>query len=189
MPKCPTCAKEVYFAEKVTSLGKDWHRGCLKCQRCNKTLSPGGHAEHDNKPYCNQPCYGVLFGPKGVNIGGAGAFVYEDKRRTRRQPFTIPQAREETLLYPKMPNCPKCNKAVYFAERYRSLGKDWHRACLRCEKCSKVLQPGSHAEHEGKPYCTKCYGVLYGPRGVNIGGVGSYAYDGEEIPPSQAPAT
>ncbi|XP_078673147.1 cysteine-rich protein 1-like isoform X2 [Branchiostoma floridae x Branchiostoma belcheri] len=79
MPKCPTCAKEVYFAEKVTSLGKDWHRGCLKCQRCNKTLSPGGHAEHDNKPYCNQPCYGVLFGPKGVNTGGAGSYSYAKK--------------------------------------------------------------------------------------------------------------
>ena len=32
-------------AEKVTSLGKDWHRPCLKCERCKKTLTPGGHAE------------------------------------------------------------------------------------------------------------------------------------------------
>ncbi|KAK7905156.1 hypothetical protein WMY93_017763 [Mugilogobius chulae] len=39
MPKCPKCQKEVYFAEKVTSLGKDWHRPCLKCEKCNKTLS------------------------------------------------------------------------------------------------------------------------------------------------------
>ncbi|GBN55352.1 hypothetical protein AVEN_23739-1, partial [Araneus ventricosus] len=45
-----------------------------------------------------------------------------------------------------MPNCPKCEKPVYFAERLTSLGKDWHRACLRCEKCNKTLTPGSHAE-------------------------------------------
>lgn len=32
-------------AEKVTSLGKDWHRPCLRCERCSKTLTPGGHAE------------------------------------------------------------------------------------------------------------------------------------------------
>lgn len=32
-------------AEKVTSLGKDWHKFCLKCERCNKTLTAGGHAE------------------------------------------------------------------------------------------------------------------------------------------------
>lgn len=32
-------------AEKVTSLGKDWHRPCLRCEKCNKTLTSGGHAE------------------------------------------------------------------------------------------------------------------------------------------------
>ncbi|TGZ56116.1 hypothetical protein CRM22_010196 [Opisthorchis felineus] len=45
MPKCPNCSKEVYFAERVTSLGQDWHRPCLKCDRCKKTLSPGSHSE------------------------------------------------------------------------------------------------------------------------------------------------
>ncbi|XP_010212759.1 PREDICTED: cysteine-rich protein 1, partial [Tinamus guttatus] len=25
--------------EKVTSLGKDWHRPCLRCEKCNKTLT------------------------------------------------------------------------------------------------------------------------------------------------------
>ncbi|KAM7430329.1 Cysteine-rich protein 1 [Porites harrisoni] len=49
MPKCPTCAKEVYFAERVSSIGKDWHRGCLKCAKCKKTLSPGGHSEVKRK--------------------------------------------------------------------------------------------------------------------------------------------
>lgn len=32
-------------AEKVSSLGKNWHRFCLKCERCHSVLSPGGHAE------------------------------------------------------------------------------------------------------------------------------------------------
>lgn len=35
----------VFVAEKVTSLGKDWHRPCLRCERCSKTLSAGSHAE------------------------------------------------------------------------------------------------------------------------------------------------
>ncbi|VDM22979.1 unnamed protein product [Wuchereria bancrofti] len=40
-----------------------------------------------------------------------------------------------------MPNCPGCNKPVYFAERVSSIGKDWHRPCLRCENenCRKTL--------------------------------------------------
>lgn len=28
----------------------------------------------------------------------------------------------------------------------QSLGYDWHPECLRCEECSKRLNPGQHAE-------------------------------------------
>lgn len=52
-------------AERKTSLGKDWHSACLRCEKCNRTLVPGGHAEHEGKPYCDKPCYSSLFGPKG----------------------------------------------------------------------------------------------------------------------------
>ncbi|XP_025405433.1 ras association domain-containing protein 4 [Sipha flava] len=61
--------------------------------------------------------------------------------------------------------CHKCGKPVYFAERKQSLGYDWHPECLRCEECSKRLNPGQHAEHKGVPYChVPCYGVLFGPQ-------------------------
>ncbi|KAM6166911.1 cysteine-rich protein 2 isoform 2-T2 [Erethizon dorsatum] len=149
--KCPKCDKTVYFAEKVSSLGKDWHKFCLKCERCSKTLTPGGHAEHDGKPFCHKPCYATLFGPKASSV----------------------------TTFTGEPNlCPRCNKRVYFAEKVTSLGKDWHRPCLRCERCAKTLTPGGHAEHDGQPYCHKpCYGILFGPKGVNTGAVGSYIYD------------
>ena len=26
------------------------------------------------------------------------------------------------------------------------MGFDWHRQCLKCEECNKVLNPGQHAE-------------------------------------------
>lgn len=42
-PDC--CFLCVLPAEKVTSLGKDWHRPCLRCAKCKKTLTPGSHAE------------------------------------------------------------------------------------------------------------------------------------------------
>ncbi|XP_051052672.1 cysteine-rich protein 2 isoform X1 [Phodopus roborovskii] len=185
-------------AEKVSSLGKDWHKFCLKCERCNKTLTPGGHAEHDGKPFCHKPCYATLFGPKGVNIGGAGSYIYEKPLTEGPQvtgPIEVPVVRTEerkTSGPPKGPSkassvttftgepnmCPRCNKRVYFAEKVTSLGKDWHRPCLRCERCNKTLTPGGHAEHDGQPYCHKpCYGILFGPKGVNTGAVGSYIYD------------
>uniref|UniRef100_A0A3B4XHN4 Cysteine-rich protein 2-like n=2 Tax=Seriola lalandi dorsalis TaxID=1841481 RepID=A0A3B4XHN4_SERLL len=196
--KCPKCDKTVYFAEKVSSLGKDWHKFCLKCERCSKTLNPGGHAEHDGKPYCHKPCYAALFGPKGVNIGGAGSYVYNTPaneapaavsmetdgkpEEVKKAPVRGPVKAASFSSFSGGPNiCPRCNKTVYFAEKVSSLGKNWHRPCLRCERCSKTLAPGSHAEHDGQPYCHKpCYAVLFGPKGVNTGGVGSYIYDDPE---------
>ena len=35
----------------MTSLGKDWHRGCLRCGKCKKTLTPGSHAEVKTFPF------------------------------------------------------------------------------------------------------------------------------------------
>ncbi|KAM9466466.1 cysteine-rich protein 3 [Clarias gariepinus] len=197
--KCPRCAKPVFFAEKVSSLGKNWHRFCLKCERCNKILSPGGHAEHDGLPYCHKPCYGTLFGPKGVNIGGAGSYVYDAPNQTAYDgpsevspttPWSNSHIEHHQPKVPSAPTrmfsgetslCPGCGKAVYFAERVMSLGRNWHRPCLRCERCRKTLTSGGHAEHEGRPYChVPCYGYLFGPKGVNIGEVGCYVYEPDE---------
>ncbi|XP_058590023.1 cysteine-rich protein 3 isoform X3 [Neofelis nebulosa] len=156
---CPRCQQPVFFAEKVSSLGKNWHRFCLKCERCHSVLSPGGHAEHNGRPYCHKPCYGALFGPRG---------------HPHMKTFT-----GETSL------CPGCKEPVYFAEKVMSLGRNWHRPCLRCQRCRKTLTAGSHAEvnrHDGVPYChIPCYGYLFGPKGVNIGDVGCYIYDPVEI--------
>ncbi|XP_060878792.1 ras association domain-containing protein 4 isoform X1 [Metopolophium dirhodum] len=64
MWKCHKCGKPVYFAERMQSLGYDWHPECLRCEECSKRLNPGQHAEHKGVPYCHVPCYGVLFGPQ-----------------------------------------------------------------------------------------------------------------------------
>ncbi|XP_053093397.1 cysteine-rich protein 3 isoform X2 [Pangasianodon hypophthalmus] len=162
--KCPRCEEPVFFAEKVSSLGKNWHRFCLKCERCNKILSPGGHAEHEGLPYCHKPCYGTLFGPKGVNIGGAGSYVYDTPPQTLydgpsevspKTPWSISHIEHHQPKVPAVPIrmfsgetslCPGCGKVVYFAERVMSLGRNWHRPCLRCERCKKTLTSGGHAE-------------------------------------------
>ena len=38
------------------------------------------------------------------------------------------------------------NINIILAERRQSIGFDWHRQCLKCEECGKVLIPGQHAE-------------------------------------------
>ncbi len=69
-PKCPSCSKSVYAAEKVLALGADWHRACLKCTTCGKGLDSTNLADHDNKPYC-KACHSKSFGPKGVGFGNS----------------------------------------------------------------------------------------------------------------------
>ncbi|XP_068088690.1 cysteine-rich protein 3 isoform X2 [Hyperolius riggenbachi] len=189
---CPKCYKPVYYAEKVSSLGKNWHRFCLKCELCAKVLSAGSHAEHDGKPYCHKPCYAVLYGPKGVNIGGVGSYIYDTAPRPTENKVQAAATTQINTSTPKPVSrvvaptrtfagesalCPGCGKAVYF-EKVMSLGRNWHRPCLRCQRCHKTLTAGGHAEHDGLPYChVPCYGHLFGPKGVNIGDVGCYVYD------------
>jgi len=57
---CPRCQLPVDFTKKVNSLGKFWHKPCLSCAVCGKTLTLGGHAEHDGYPICHTPCYGSI---------------------------------------------------------------------------------------------------------------------------------
>ena len=35
----------ISLAERRSSLGKDWHPTCLRCDSCDRLLSPGGHSE------------------------------------------------------------------------------------------------------------------------------------------------
>ncbi|XP_012725593.1 cysteine-rich protein 1 isoform X2 [Fundulus heteroclitus] len=61
--------------------------------------------------------------------------------------------------------CPICGKPVYFGEKRRSLGRDYHPLCLKCQQCKRQLTAGQHAEYDEKPFCTYCYMKLFGPRG------------------------
>ncbi|KAK7905157.1 hypothetical protein WMY93_017764 [Mugilogobius chulae] len=125
--------------------------------------------KHDGRPYCHKPCYAALFGPKGVNIGGAGSYIYEAPANNNSTNVdSAPKTEERKVFAPKAPSkagsittfsgeanlCPKCNKKVYFAEKVTSLGKDWHRPCLRCERCSKTLAQEATQSTTGCPTAT-----------------------------------
>ena len=75
------------------------------------------------------------------------------------------------------PACGKCGKTVYFAEQVRNrqlscnadancgsqvkaIGKTWHKNCLRCTECNKLLDSTRLTENEGNPFCNHCYGKV-----------------------------
>eukprot|EP00770_Monocercomonoides_exilis_P004882 MONOS_4858.1-p1 / transcript=MONOS_4858.1 / gene=MONOS_4858 / organism=Monocercomonoides_exilis_PA203 / gene_product=cysteine-rich protein 2 / transcript_product=cysteine-rich protein 2 / location=Mono_scaffold00135:69952-71084(-) / protein_length=226 / sequence_SO=supercontig / SO=protein_coding / is_pseudo=false len=49
------------------------------------------------------------------------------------------------------------------------LGKHWHRRCLTCKNCQKILITSEIVEHGGEPFCNNCYSKLFGGPGVGRG--------------------
>ncbi|KAF5353343.1 hypothetical protein D9756_008089 [Leucocoprinus leucothites] len=63
------------------------------------------------------------------------------------------------------PVCPKCAQRVYFAEQMKAVGKTWHKNCLRCQECNTLLDSNRLRDHDGTPFCVRCYSKLHGPQG------------------------
>lgn len=63
-----SCGKTVYFAERISAAGKDYHKLCFKCTTCKKKLEPGKFSEREGNLYCPS-CYGAQFQPKGYGFG------------------------------------------------------------------------------------------------------------------------
>jgi len=91
MSTCAKCGTPVYFAERRTSLGLDWHPACLTCFECGKRLHPGQHAEHQRRPYCHVPCYSLLFGPTNF-LHGVGVATGQESPETRRRMLGKPRS-------------------------------------------------------------------------------------------------
>jgi len=62
------------------------------------------------------------------------------------------------------PTCPKCGKAVYFAEQANAIGKKWHMSCLTCTACNKRLDSSTLLDHGDEPYCKACHTRNFGTR-------------------------
>ena len=69
--KCTKCTKSVYAMEKLEVEGKPYHKLCLKCETCNKTLSLGNYAALEGRFYC-KPHIKQLFALKGNYDEGFG---------------------------------------------------------------------------------------------------------------------
>eukprot|EP00029_Vermamoeba_vermiformis_P004134 TRINITY_DN14665_c0_g1_i1.p1 TRINITY_DN14665_c0_g1~~TRINITY_DN14665_c0_g1_i1.p1 ORF type:complete len:171 (-),score=29.87 TRINITY_DN14665_c0_g1_i1:53-565(-) len=54
--KCAVCSKAVYAMELTKAVGKNYHKTCLKCKTCKKTLSNGNWSDRGTDVYCNA-CY------------------------------------------------------------------------------------------------------------------------------------
>ncbi|GAB5372565.1 hypothetical protein AAMO2058_001676600 [Amorphochlora amoebiformis] len=73
----------------------------------------------------------------------------------------------------KAPKCPRCTKAVYFAEQKVVFEQPWHRLCFTCKECKKSLSSNFRDHSEGggvrEVYCPTCYNKHFAPKGYGFG--------------------
>lgn len=61
-------------------------------------------------------------------------------------------------IFVEAPRCPRCNDRVYAAEQVLGpMAKPYHKQCLKCVVCNKLLDSVSLLEHEGEPFCNNCH--------------------------------
>lgn len=189
--RCPRCTKPVYFAEQMLALGKKFHKLCLKCAECNKLLDSYTCTNHEDEIFC-KACYGKKFGPKGYGFAGGASGLSMDTGKafevTRGNVSSYQLAQAAPTLERQSSTgklggsdaCPRCQNPVYFAEEARAVGKKWHKMCLSCAKCNKMLDSTQVTDHEGEVYCKACHSKMFGPKGYGFaGGASGLSMDGE----------
>ena len=55
----PATEAKGFTAEQVKAVGKTYHKWCLRCRGCEKTLDTGRLVDKDGEPFC-QKCYGKV---------------------------------------------------------------------------------------------------------------------------------
>ncbi|WAR09264.1 CSRP2-like protein, partial [Mya arenaria] len=129
-------------------------------------------------------CYGNKFGPKGFGLaGGASGVSMDTDKAFEVSRENVSSCREAQAALTLAPNesrgkwgggdsCPRCNKTVYIAEAaaLRVVGKMWHKMCLSCANCNKMLDSLSCSDHEGEVFCKACYGKKFVPKGYGFAG-------------------
>jgi hypothetical protein len=70
--------------------------------------------------------------------------------------LVLQQMNMMTILVPR---CPSCLSPVFAAERVYVGNHQWHKTCLTCSTCSKLLDSSSLNDVGGglTVYCNKCY--------------------------------
>ncbi|XP_074660309.1 cysteine and glycine-rich protein 2-like [Tubulanus polymorphus] len=187
-PTCAKCNKSVYFNEERKALNKTWHQSCFKCDDCGKTLEGGNSADHDGTPYCI-PCHKKKFGAAGYGFGGGGgaglSTEHGAESTNTQQPARPTQSNPLASKFGGGDKCHRCQTTVYHAECVEAGGKKFHKLCLKCQTCNKLLTPGSIKQHQDGLYCPSCYGKDFGPHGYGFaaGGGTGLSMDGARTAP------
>lgn len=78
-------------------------------------------------------------------------------------PRTVP-ANGAPLVMPK-DACYMCNKTVYPMDKLSADDKVFHKTCLKCGHCSRIISLGNYAAMNGVFYCKPHFKQLFAVKG------------------------
>ncbi len=61
------------------------------------------------------------------------------------------------------PRCARCERPV-LDRCVTALDLTWHPECFLCSECGGPFGEGGYHEHEGRPFCSKCFSNRFAPR-------------------------
>ncbi|KAI8350736.1 hypothetical protein B0O80DRAFT_389012 [Mortierella sp. GBAus27b] len=74
---CRSCQKVVYHAELARAHGSVYHKACLRCFSCQKSVDATNMVDRQGTPYCRH-CYSREFGAKGYGYGAGGHVLHTE---------------------------------------------------------------------------------------------------------------
>merc|ERR1712055_222549 len=177
-PKCPACKTSVFPAESCMAADrKPFHKNCVKCKSCSKSLNSATLNEHQTQLYCN-PCYDNIFMMKKYTLDTYGGIVTpEDIRRKEEEE----RKRLERLEKQKNERrCPTCDHKAYPDDSVKVSDLHYHKVCLKCTDCGRspddntpmMLGPKNDdnvfGEEDLQPFCKFCFAKKFKISALNI---------------------
>jgi hypothetical protein len=154
----------------------NWHPKCFVCTFCKKDFPKGEFVEYEEMPYCpscvpksSELCSGCSkqLSGKVCNIASLywheGCFKCTSCKKAFGKSYSVYNGYpycEPCHIQLSADRCVACNQPMV-GEAVKIAGKEWHRACVKCNTCSKAL--GNVKEGEiyvkfSKVYCKACHG-------------------------------
>lgn len=113
---CPKCSKAVYAAEWVRAVGVYFHKNCLKCQICNKTLVQHEALDRKGGIYC-QHCFHKNFGT-GFGVVGILPGVPVGQERPQAKFTSSPSSTDTIQTTPASQSQPSSSTPIHFECEY-----------------------------------------------------------------------
>jgi len=145
---CPRCGGAVFQAEEVNINNRVYHKKCLTCANCRRSLDMAILAiGPDDDIYCKVCCHKISWPGRFAGSSDTAVIPGDDGEPT---------------------SCPRCNGKVFEAEKMITKRGWYHKKCFACCKCKTQLDYFNCIEGpDDDIYCKVCYLRFWGPGGKN----------------------